>query len=56
MQEQQQIMPGDHLTIYFHAILSKDFNYDPEHDRIYVMGGEPLGNWERAATELHVIK
>ncbi|MGH0136482.1 UNVERIFIED_CONTAM: hypothetical protein FKN15_010117 [Acipenser sinensis] len=56
MQEQQQIMPGDHLTIYFHAILSKDFNYDPEHDHIYLMGGEPLGNWETAATELHVIK
>ncbi|XP_058845819.1 E3 ubiquitin-protein ligase rnf213-alpha-like isoform X2 [Acipenser ruthenus] len=56
MQEQQQIMPGDHLTIYFHAILSKDFNYDPEHDRIYLMCGEPLGNWKIAATELHVIK
>ncbi|XP_041076276.1 E3 ubiquitin-protein ligase rnf213-alpha-like isoform X2 [Polyodon spathula] len=56
MQEQQQIMPEDHLTIYFHAILSKDFNFNLERDKVFLMGGDPLGNWERAATELHVIK
>uniref|UniRef100_W5N459 RING-type E3 ubiquitin transferase n=1 Tax=Lepisosteus oculatus TaxID=7918 RepID=W5N459_LEPOC len=54
--EQQHIQPGDRLTIYFHAVLSKDFNFDPSKHKIYVRGGSVFGNWSCNAVELHVIK
>lgn len=46
----------ERLKIYFHAILSKDFNLDPNEDRLFVWAGEETGSWESNAVELTVTK
>lgn len=35
--------PGDRVTVYFHAIVSRDFVFNPDKHRVYVRGGEGLG-------------
>lgn len=35
--------PGDRVTVYFHAIVSRDFGFNPDKHRVYVRGGEGLG-------------
>ncbi|XP_062071742.1 E3 ubiquitin-protein ligase RNF213 isoform X3 [Lepus europaeus] len=37
------LSPGEGVTVYFHAILSKDFSFDPSHHKVFVRGGEELG-------------
>ncbi|KAJ8283188.1 hypothetical protein COCON_G00020380 [Conger conger] len=36
---------ADCITVYFHAILSKDFRLDPKNDLIFMVPGQPLGDW-----------
>ncbi|XP_029944697.1 E3 ubiquitin-protein ligase rnf213-alpha-like isoform X2 [Salarias fasciatus] len=48
------IAPSDRLNIYFHAVLSKDFKFDPGADRIFVRVGSYIGDWEEDAVELFV--
>ncbi|KAJ8390749.1 hypothetical protein AAFF_G00101290 [Aldrovandia affinis] len=36
---------ADRVTVYFHAILSKDFKLNLEKDLVYLRAGEPLGTW-----------
>nr|XP_061805731.1 E3 ubiquitin-protein ligase rnf213-alpha-like [Nerophis lumbriciformis] len=36
---------GTRLTLYFHAIISKDFNFKPQKHRIFIRAGPPLSNW-----------
>uniref|UniRef100_A0A669PUC8 RING-type E3 ubiquitin transferase n=2 Tax=Phasianus colchicus TaxID=9054 RepID=A0A669PUC8_PHACC len=45
------------VTVYFHAILSKDFKLNPETDKVYVMSGGffPTGRWERIC-EMSCVK
>ncbi|XP_029997116.1 E3 ubiquitin-protein ligase rnf213-alpha-like isoform X2 [Sphaeramia orbicularis] len=50
------IAAQDRLTIYFHAILSKDFKFDPEEDRIFIRAGSRIGKWEANAAELSVAR
>ena len=40
--------PGeDVLTIYFHTIISPDFNYNPQTDKVQViMGNKDYGDWD----------
>ncbi|ROL47362.1 E3 ubiquitin-protein ligase rnf213-alpha [Anabarilius grahami] len=52
----QQISPSDRLTIYFHAVLSKDFSFNPEKDLIRVRAGGNIGNWENDLVELSVLR
>ncbi|XP_061079146.1 E3 ubiquitin-protein ligase rnf213-alpha [Conger conger] len=52
----QQIPASDRLTIYFHAVLSKDFKFNPKDDRIFLRAGERIGNWESDTTELTVSR
>uniref|UniRef100_A0A8K9Y6Y4 RING-type E3 ubiquitin transferase n=1 Tax=Oncorhynchus mykiss TaxID=8022 RepID=A0A8K9Y6Y4_ONCMY len=33
-------------TIYFHAVLSKDFKLNPDEDRIFIRAGGNIGNWK----------
>ncbi|XP_055448252.1 E3 ubiquitin-protein ligase RNF213 isoform X2 [Psammomys obesus] len=35
--------PGDGVTVYFHAIVSRDFGFNPDQHRVCVRGGEGLG-------------
>lgn len=43
------------VTIYFHAILSKDFSFDPKHHRVVIRGGKEFGKpeWKREVCEMH---
>ncbi|XP_035253680.1 E3 ubiquitin-protein ligase rnf213-alpha-like isoform X6 [Anguilla anguilla] len=50
----QHIPASDRLTIYFHAVLSKDFKFDPDNDRIYLQAGDRIGTWNSNAVELTV--
>ncbi|XP_040919421.1 E3 ubiquitin-protein ligase rnf213-alpha isoform X2 [Toxotes jaculatrix] len=52
----QTIAARDRLTIYFHAVLSKDFSFNPEEDHIFIRIGSPLGTWEENAAELFVTR
>ncbi|KAM6905305.1 E3 ubiquitin-protein ligase rnf213-alpha-like [Xenentodon cancila] len=47
--QNKTIAASDRLTIYFHAVLSKDFKFDPDKDRIFIRAGPPIGTWEEAA-------
>ncbi len=42
----QHISSSDRLTIYFHAVLSKDFKFNLEEDLIFIRAGGCLGDWE----------
>lgn len=46
----------DRLTIYFHAVLSKDFKLVPNEDRIFIRAGNIIGNWEDDTLELSVTR
>ena len=46
----------ERLKIYFHAILSMDFNLDQNEDRLFIWAGEETGSWESNAVELTVTK
>lgn len=35
--------PEDGVTVYFHAIVSRDFAFNPDNHRVYVRGGQELG-------------
>lgn len=52
----QNIAAHDRLTIYFHAILSKDFKFNPSKDRIFIQAGRIIGAWESNAVELFVSR
>ncbi|KAM7386926.1 hypothetical protein PAMA_009514 [Pampus argenteus] len=46
----------DRLTIYFHAVLSKDFKFNPEKDQIFIRVGSHIGNWKENTVELFVSR
>ncbi|CDQ77482.1 unnamed protein product [Oncorhynchus mykiss] len=48
-QNQQQFPGSDGVTVYFHAIISKDFKLDPAKDRIFLKSGSLFGDWENVA-------
>ncbi|XP_026134867.1 E3 ubiquitin-protein ligase rnf213-alpha-like isoform X3 [Carassius auratus] len=50
----QHISPSDRLTIYFHAVLSKDFKFNLEEDHVFVRAGGRIGDWENNLVELSV--
>ncbi|KAA8582604.1 hypothetical protein FQN60_003825 [Etheostoma spectabile] len=50
------IAAQNRLTIYFHAVLSKDFKFDPKEDRIFIRAGFRIGTWEDDAVELNVSR
>ncbi|XP_020560953.1 E3 ubiquitin-protein ligase RNF213 isoform X3 [Oryzias latipes] len=47
---------NERVTIYFHAILSKDFKFDPEKDQIFIRAGSVLGSWKDNIAELFVTR
>lgn len=52
----QTIAARDRLTIYFHAVLSKDFKFEPTEDRIFIQAGSHIGKWEENVAELDVTR
>uniref|UniRef100_UPI0037E8EFFF E3 ubiquitin-protein ligase rnf213-alpha n=1 Tax=Semicossyphus pulcher TaxID=241346 RepID=UPI0037E8EFFF len=50
------IPASERLTIYFHAVLSKDFKFDPSEDRVFIRAGSCIGTWEENAVELSVSR
>ncbi|KAL1265130.1 hypothetical protein QQF64_003157, partial [Cirrhinus molitorella] len=52
----QHISSSDRLTIYFHAVLSKDFKFNLEEDLIFIRAGGCLGDWENNLVDLFVSR
>ncbi|XP_010769191.1 E3 ubiquitin-protein ligase rnf213-alpha [Notothenia coriiceps] len=52
----KNIAARERLTIYFHAVLSKDFKFDPDKDRIFIRAGQTIGTWDENAVELSVTR
>ncbi|KAL1277475.1 hypothetical protein QQF64_024148 [Cirrhinus molitorella] len=52
----QHISSSDKLTIYFHAVLSKDFKFKPEEDYVFIRAGSHIGSWEKDLVELCVTR
>ncbi|XP_069558951.1 E3 ubiquitin-protein ligase rnf213-alpha [Brachyistius frenatus] len=50
------IAARDRLTIHFHAVLSKDFKFDPDEDRVFVRAGSCIGEWNDNLVELFVSR
>lgn len=51
----QQQDPKD-ITIFFHAILSKDFNLDPSRDAVTIRSGSLAGNWNQDILQMEVTR
>ncbi|XP_076843194.1 E3 ubiquitin-protein ligase rnf213-alpha isoform X2 [Brachyhypopomus gauderio] len=54
--ETQQSSTSMRLTIYFHAVLSKDFKFDPDGDHIFIRAGRHIGDWENNLVEVFVSR
>lgn len=52
----QQISGAERLTIYFHAVLSKDFKLSPDEDQVFIRAGGRMGNWDDNIVELFVSR
>uniref|UniRef100_A0A3Q2E155 RING-type E3 ubiquitin transferase n=1 Tax=Cyprinodon variegatus TaxID=28743 RepID=A0A3Q2E155_CYPVA len=50
--QNKNITTRDRLTIYFHAVLSRDFKFDPKEDRIFIRAGKPIAeSWKDDVAE-----
>ncbi|XP_038133385.1 E3 ubiquitin-protein ligase rnf213-alpha isoform X1 [Cyprinodon tularosa] len=55
--QNKNITTRDRLTIYFHAVLSKDFKFDPKEDRIFIRAGKPIAeSWNHNVAQLEVTR
>ncbi|XP_058848399.1 E3 ubiquitin-protein ligase rnf213-alpha-like isoform X1 [Acipenser ruthenus] len=54
--EPQQVPVGARLTIYFHAIVSKDFKLDPNKDKVFLRAGDPIGSWNTNLVEMFISR
>ncbi|XP_054615147.1 E3 ubiquitin-protein ligase rnf213-alpha isoform X2 [Dunckerocampus dactyliophorus] len=50
------ITAKNRTTIYFHAVLSKDFNLDPDQDCVFIRAGSHIGTWDDNAVQLSVTR
>ncbi|XP_071066939.1 E3 ubiquitin-protein ligase RNF213 isoform X2 [Dasypus novemcinctus] len=52
------LSPGEDITVYFHAILSRHFSFNPDKHKVVVRGGEELGEpeWNLNVCEMHFTK
>ncbi|CAB1350132.1 unnamed protein product, partial [Coregonus sp. 'balchen'] len=55
-QGKKQVSASERLTIYFHAVLSKDFKLNPDEDRIFIRAGGNIGTWDKDTVELTVSR
>ncbi|XP_066560678.1 E3 ubiquitin-protein ligase rnf213-alpha [Amia ocellicauda] len=54
--ESMHIPVSDRLTVYFHAVLSKDFKLDPSKDIVSLRAGERIGSWDTDAVTMKVTR
>uniref|UniRef100_A0A8C9DCK3 E3 ubiquitin-protein ligase RNF213 n=1 Tax=Panthera leo TaxID=9689 RepID=A0A8C9DCK3_PANLE len=58
--EPKPVPPGssEGVTLYFHAIVSKHFGFDPDLHKVFIRGGEEFGKpkWTRNVCEMHHTK
>ncbi|XP_043855804.1 E3 ubiquitin-protein ligase RNF213 isoform X2 [Dromiciops gliroides] len=47
---------GEGITVYFHAILSKDFAFNPDCDKVFIKGGFGEKAWDREICEMNCTK
>ncbi|XP_051851384.1 E3 ubiquitin-protein ligase RNF213 [Antechinus flavipes] len=49
---------GEGIRVYFHAILSRDFSFDPNCDKVFIRGGEDLDEnaWNSYVCEMNCTK
>lgn len=49
---------GEGIRVYFHAILSRNFSFDPNCDKVFIKGGEGLGKnaWSSYVCEMNCTK
>ncbi|XP_036823003.1 mucin-2-like [Oncorhynchus mykiss] len=50
----QQVPRSDDLTIYFHAVISKDFKLNST-DRIFLRSGSLFGSWDINVVEMFIV-
>ncbi|XP_039715791.1 E3 ubiquitin-protein ligase RNF213 [Pteropus medius] len=52
------LSPGEGVMVFFHAILSKDFKFDPSQHQVFIRGGEELGKpkWNHNFCTMHYSK
>ncbi|KAF6091975.1 hypothetical protein HJG60_000149 [Phyllostomus discolor] len=52
------LRPGEGVSVFFRAIISKHFGFEPSHHQVFVRGGEELGEprWQRNVCEMHCIR
>lgn len=48
----------ERITVFFHAVISKDVNFDPNVHQVFVKGGEEFGKpkWSLNVCEMHCTK
>ncbi|XP_053368256.1 E3 ubiquitin-protein ligase rnf213-alpha-like [Clarias gariepinus] len=44
------------ITIFFHAVLSKDFNIDPSRDTVTIRSGGLGGNWKKDILKMEITR
>lgn len=44
------------ITVFFHAILSKDFKLDPEKDCVTIRSGGILGTWNHDHLKMEISR
>ncbi|CAL8311059.1 unnamed protein product [Arctogadus glacialis] len=53
--ENMTVAAKDRLTIYFHAVLSKDFKLE-DGDRVFIQAGKHIGTWNENIAEVDMTK
>ncbi|XP_053426621.1 E3 ubiquitin-protein ligase RNF213 isoform X2 [Nycticebus coucang] len=50
--------PGEDVMVYFHAILSPHFTFNPDRHKLFIKGGKEFGQpeWNRVVCELHCTR
>ncbi|KAM6050451.1 E3 ubiquitin-protein ligase RNF213 isoform 2-T2 [Chlamydotis macqueenii] len=56
--KESSVRRSDGVTVYFHAILSKDFKLNPETDKVFIRAGgiSSYAHWRDNVCELHCTK
>ncbi|XP_034144887.1 E3 ubiquitin-protein ligase rnf213-alpha isoform X2 [Esox lucius] len=57
LSQNTETFPGsDKITIYFHAIISKEYKLNPQHDRIFLRSGRLFGDWNKDGVEMNITR
>ncbi|XP_068833610.1 E3 ubiquitin-protein ligase RNF213 [Capricornis sumatraensis] len=56
--KESMLSSAEGIMVYFHAIISKHFGFNPDQHKVYVRGGKELGKpaWNHNVCEMHYSK